>query len=214
MTNAYAALTDIKAVSPALNAHGTANDPMLELAIESASRMVDTYCNRRFYTNGTESRVYSTQDFYTVDVDDIAGTAVTVKSSTAFDGTFDVTWGAGDWQGEPLNRWQSGHVAPITRLRAVGTYLFTPYTATLGRLATIPTTYASTQVTAVYGYGTTVPTEVKHATLLLALRQYSRYGSPTGVQSGEFGPVYVSRKIDPDVAAVLANFRRSPVGVA
>ena len=211
LTNAYATLAQVKA---AARISDSVDDSLLEMATESASRIVDTYCNRRFFTNGTETRVYSTQDFYTVDVDDIAGTAITVKTSTAFDGTYDVTWSASDWQGEPLNRWDVGHAAPITRLRAVGSYLFTPYTATLGRLATIPTTYASTQVTAVFGYGTAVPTEVAHATILLALRQYSRYGSPTGVQSGEYGPVYVTRKLDPDVAAVLANFRRSPVGVA
>jgi hypothetical protein len=71
------------------------------------------------------------------------------------------------------------------------------------------------QVTSVFGYGTAVPTQVKHATVLLALRQYKRYDSPTGVLGfGDFGPVRVGSRLDPDVAMILSTFRRTPVGVA
>ena len=53
LTNAYATLADVKAASASVAAHGTANDSVLERCIEAASRGVDQYTHRRFYTDGT-----------------------------------------------------------------------------------------------------------------------------------------------------------------
>jgi hypothetical protein len=209
ITNGYASLTEVKA---AARISDTVDDTLLELATESASRMVDEYCERRFFTNGTETRTYTPNSYYTLDVDDIAGTAITVKTSSALDGTtFDITWAASDFQTEPTNR-LSGSVAwPVTRLRAVGDYLFTPPSA-LGSIA--PAMPATAQVTAVFGFATAVPTQVKHATVLLALRQFQRYNSPSGVIGfGDFA-VRVGTRMDPDVAAILNPLRRVPVGAA
>jgi hypothetical protein len=66
------------------------------------------------------------------------------------------------------------------------------------------------QVTAKWGYASTVPSPVQQAALLLGARIFQRKSSPLGVMAGmvnEFGPVRVSR-IDFDVRALLAGYRR------
>jgi len=202
LTNAYATVPQVKATSSSINAADSI-DSVLEMCIESASRMVDTYCDRRFFTNGTaEVRTYVATDSSYLYVDDVA-TLTTVKTSSALNGTFDTTWATTDYQAEPLNRFTAGVASPITRLRAVGNYAF-------------PTgSPAGVQVTGTFGFGTAVPTQVTHATIILALRQLKRYESPTGVQGGgDYGPVYISRKTDPDVAAILDPLRRTVVAVA
>lgn len=203
ITNGYATLAEVKAASASVAAHGTANDTVLERCIEAASRGVDQYTHRRFYTDGTaEVRVYATNNCEWIDVDDLASSTFTVATSSSLNRTYDTTWATTDYQAEPLNRNVGGAPVPITRLRAVGSYSFTP-----SHISTV-------QVTGTFGYGTAVPTEVTEATILLSLRRFARLQSPTGVQSGEFGPVYISRRTDPDVAAVLDRLRRSVIGVA
>ena len=202
LTNAYCTLADVKA---ALRVNDDVDDMLIERSIETASRMIDGYCERRFFTNGTEVRTYAPKNIYYIDVDDVASATLTLKTSSSLDGvTFDQTWTAADFQREPINSTVSGIAAPTTRIRAVGSYLFTPF-------------YGETtaQVTAVFGYGTAVPTEVEHATILLAARQFKRYDSPTGVLGfGDFGPVRVGSRLDPDVAMILNPYRRSSVSVA
>ena len=198
ITHGYATLADIKAENDSLAAHGTAMDTSFERAIETASRAVDKYCRRRFWTNGTaEVRTYTATNCEWIDVDDLATNTFTVETSSAFDRVFDVTWAASDYQTEPLNNEVNGIAWPTTKLVAVGDYAFSP-----NRIATV-------KVTGCFGFGTAVPTEVVDATVQLSLRRIARKSSPTGVQSSsEFGPIYISRKTDPDVAAVLDDFRR------
>jgi hypothetical protein len=201
IANGYATLLQVKAAARMGTAVSDVDD-LLEMSIETASRIVDGYTGRRFFTNGTETRTYATQDIYALDVDDIAGTAITLKTSSSIDGTFDLTWAASDFQTEPINRQQSGLAFPVTRLRAVGDYAFTV------------SSEESAEVTAVFGFGTAVPTQVAHATILMALRQFKRYGSPEGVLGvGDF-VVRVGNRMDPDVAMILAPLRRDPVGIA
>jgi len=203
ITHGYATLVDVKAASASVAAHGTANDSVLERCIEAASRGVDQYTHRRFYTDGTaEVRVYAATNCEWVDIDDLASDTFTLKTSTTLLRSYDVTWSSDDYQAEPLNRNVGGAPVPITRLRAIGAYSFTP-----SHISTV-------QVTGTFGYATAVPTEVTEATILLSLRRFARLQSPTGVQSGEFGPVYISRRTDPDVAATLDRLRRSVIGVA
>lgn len=201
IANGYATLNQVKAAARM----GTAvsdDDALLEMSIESASRIIDGYTGRRFYTNGTETRHYATQSMYELQVDDIAGTAITLKTSSSVDGVYDITWAASDFTPEPTNSISAGLASPFTRLRAVGDYAFTVAHE------------ESAEVTAVFGFGTAVPTQVAHACILMALRQFKRYGSPEGVLSyGDFA-VRVGNRMDPDVAMILAPLRRDPVGLA
>ena len=48
ITNGYASLTEVKA---ALRITDTIDDSLLEMAIESASRLIDGYASRQFYSS-------------------------------------------------------------------------------------------------------------------------------------------------------------------
>lgn len=201
IANGYATLTQVKAAAR-IGTADTMDDALLELSIEAASRLIDAACERHFYTGGTETRYFSAADSGWIDVDDIAGTAITVKTSSSLDGVYDTTWAASDLQFEPTNRSSAGLTFPITRIRAVGDYVF-------------PTGSANgAQVTAVFGFGTAIPTAITQACVILSLRQFKRYDSPTGILGfGDMGAVRVGR-VDPDVQSLLAAYRRNTPGIA
>ncbi len=203
ITNGYATLNKVK-LAARIGTADTVDDEILEVAIESASRLIDGYCERRFFTAGTETRFFVARNSYVCEVDDLAGTAITVETSSGLDGIYDETFAVSDYQLEPLNRTASGLTFPVTRLRAVGDYLF-PYDS-VGE--------TGVKVTGVYGFSTAVPKSVEQATIILALRQYKRYDSPLGVAGfGDLGAVRVTR-FDPDMQMLLAPFKRSNPGVA
>jgi len=193
ITNGYASLAEVKA---AMRIIDTVDDDLLELAIESASRQIDGHCERVFYSTDTV-RVFTALDSYLTEIDDLA--AITeLKTSSDGDG-FDTVWQATDYQLEPLNGQAGGISSPATFIRATGDYLF----PRIGNEALV-------RVTGTFGWSA-VPTAIKQATLILAQRQFKRYDSPLGVAGiGDIGIIRVSR-IDPDVAALVAPFRRRRV---
>ena len=202
ITNGYATLNEVKAAARITD---SVDDSLLEMAIESSSRLIDGYCERSFYTSGTATRYFVPRSSYVCDVDDLAGTAITVAVSEAVDGNYNLTLDtATDLQLEPLNRSASGVAFPVTRLRMIGDYVF-PYNE-LGE--------ASVRVTGVYGFGTAVPMAVRQACVLMSLRQFKRYDSPLGVAGfGDMGALRVSR-VDPDIQALLQPYRKNATGLA
>ena len=201
MTNPYCSLADVKA---AARIQDSIDDSLLELSIESASREIDSYTERVFYsTGGTPvARVYIPQDIYLVETDDIIS-VTTLKSDSTGNGTFDVTWDTTDFQLEPLNGRAGGIDTPATRIRAIGEYLWPVYEP-----RNVNSNQASVQVTGVFGFAT-VPTAVRQACILSALRQYKRYESPTGVLGfSDIGAVRVGTKLDPDVERMIQPYRK------
>lgn len=198
ITNGYVTLAEVKAAARITD---SVDDALLETTIEAASRLIDGHTERRFYTNGTETRYYAADHHYWVDVDDLASTTITLETSSSVDGNYDQTWASDDFQLEPHNSIASGLAWPATRIRAIGDYLF-PVDPEVG-----------VKVTGVFGFATTVPTAVKQACLIMALRQFKRYDSPLGITFGELGGMRVTR-LDPDVDALLRPYRRVTVGVA
>jgi hypothetical protein len=192
ITNGYATLAEVKA---ALRVTDSLDDSLLEMAVESASRLVDGYCGREFYNAGTVTRVYTPSDDFVTDLDDFISIS-SLKSSTLADGNFDLTWNADDYQTEPLNGVIDGVRFPIDRVRAVGDYLF----VTLGDRATV-------QVTGVAGWSA-VPIQVKQATVIQSLRIFKRLDSPLGITFGELGAMRVGMRLDPDVAQLVEPLRR------
>jgi hypothetical protein len=196
---AYATLAQVKA---ALRITDSVDDTLIEMARVSASDLIDGYTGRTFDTSGTVTRVFAPADNYVLQTDDLAGTALTITSSTGADGVFDVTWKASDYQLEPLNGVSNGQAVPFTRIRAVQDYLW----PTAGGEATV-------RVTGVFGF-VSVPTVITQATVLQSSRIFTRLQSPLGVAGfGEMGVVRVTRALDPDVAALVEPYRRI-VGVA
>lgn len=191
ITNGYATLAQVKA---AMRITDNVDDDLLETAIESASRQIDGHCERRFYTTAT-TRIYTPNDSFICEVDDLVS-ITSLKTSSDVDGSFDTTWASTDYQLEPLNGIAGGMDVSYTQIRATGDYLF-PLS---GGEATV-------QVIGTFGWAS-VPSDIEQACIILSQRQYKRYDSPLGVAGiGDIGIIRVSR-IDPDVASILAPYRR------
>lgn len=174
--------------------------PILEACIDTASRLVDAYCGRRFYVDtSATARTYYPVDGCLVRVDDIStSSGLIVKTDEDDDGTYETTWTSTDYQLEPLNGIEDGLEGfPTSRIRAVGTLGF-------------PTVNdrPSVQVTAVWGWSA-VPAAVKRATLMQAARLHRRKQTPEGIAGGDqFGAIRISSRIDPDVGHALAAYRK------
>lgn len=193
ITNGYCTLTEVKA---ALRITDNIDDTLLENAVEAASRRIDGECSRRFYIDGTTSaRTYAANRSTFVFVDDIATTTgLVVKVDDTLSGTYSTTLTVGtDYQNEPTNA--AAQNEPITLLRALNVGF--PVDGN-GR--------ALIQVTAKWGWPA-IPDAIREATVLLAARQFKRLDSPLGVAGfGDLGAIVV-RRIDPDVAAMVAPFK-------
>jgi len=199
--NGYASLAEVKA---ALRITDTVDDALLELAIESASREIEGYCERVFYDVGTATRVFMPEDSYITQIDDLQG--LTTLETSSDGNSFDTTWTASDYQLEPLNGVAGGLTQPSTRIRAIGDYLF-PIWSVLNTNAN----EATVRITGTWGWAT-VPTAVKQATVLYSMRQFKRYDSPLGVAGfGDIGAIRVSR-FDPDVEAMVSPYRKVRMG--
>jgi hypothetical protein len=199
ISNGYATLSDVKA---ALRIPGadTQDDSLLEISIEAASRQIDGFCERVF-TQSTATRIYRPTDVFTVDIDDLQ-TLTFLKTDSDGSGVFSTTWSATDYQLNPLNGISGGIRSPYTQIRAVGEYLFPIYEP-----QNVNSNEASVQIAGVWGFAT-IPTAIKQATIILSMRQFKRYDSPTGVMGfGDLGVMRVG-SVDPDIQALLMPFRR------
>jgi len=201
ITNGYATRNQVKAALR-IGTADTLDDDLIDNCVGAASRLIDGYCNRRFWQTGTaEARIFQAEDSFYCSIDDIAGTALTLKSSTQADGTFDLTWSRSDYQLEPLNGNLDGLIWSYDKIRAVGDYLFPTVNANYGEQALV-------QVTAVFGWPS-VPEPVTQATIIQASRIFKRYDSPLGVVGfGDLGQIRVSRYLDPDMAQLVEPYRR------
>jgi hypothetical protein len=201
ITNGYATRNQVKAALR-IGTADTLDDDLIDNCVGAASRLIDGYCNRRFWQSGTaEARIFQAEDSFYCSIDDIAGTALTLKSSTQADGTFDLTWSRSDYQLEPLNGNLDGLTWAYDKIRAVGDYLFPTVNANYGEQALV-------QVTAIFGWPS-VPEPVTQATIIQASRIFKRYDSPLGVVGfGDLGQIRVSRYLDPDMAQLVEPYRR------
>jgi hypothetical protein len=87
ITNGYATLAQIKS---ATRIQDSIDDSLLEMAIESASRAIDGHAGRYFYSSGTATRYFTADESFICEIDDLAGTALTLQSSSNAQRNFDV----------------------------------------------------------------------------------------------------------------------------
>ena len=195
ITNGYCTIQQVR---DALRISDTVDDSLLELSIEAASREIDAYCQRVFYST-TATRTFVPDNSYVVQIDDLVS-ITSLKTST--DNSWDTTWGASDYQLEPTNGIVGGLAQPFTRIRAVGNNVF-PY----GNYV-VPMLHPNTvQVTGVFGWSA-IPLDVRMACILQAQRLFKRFDSPLGVLGmGDLGTIRVSR-VDSDVQALLAPYMK------
>lgn len=193
ITNGYATLAQVKS---SLRIQDDLDDDLLELAIESASRQIDSHCERFFYSTSA-TRIYAPQDSYYLETDDIVS-VTSVKTSSLADGTYDTTWATKDYELLPLNGIAGGLITPYNSLKAVGDYLFP---------VTTPVQEATVQIVGTFGFAS-IPTAIKQAAVILASRIFKRNDSPLGVAGfGDLGVVRVSR-LDPDVESLVSPYRK------
>ena len=195
ITNGYCTLNDVKS---ALNLDDSAENAAIELAIATASRQIDDYCGRFFYTDGTSiapaTRYYSPTDWWDLPVDDFISVNE-IATDTSFDQTWTTIWATTDRMFEPVNNPSRGW--PLTRILAVDAYVFPRF---------MP---QSVRVKGVFGWSA-VPYEVKSAAKIQASRLFLRNQSPFGIAgSTDIGTVRLSSKLDPDVEALLRPLRKN-----
>jgi hypothetical protein len=194
ITNGYATLAQVKA---GLRITDSVDDSLLEMAVESASRAMDSYCNRVFYSTGTAVvRYYTPRDSFLCDIDDLVSLTSLYTSADETQSSYTIQWTSEDYQLEPLNGLADSQPTPYTRIRAIGNYTFQTLDGE-----------ASVKVTGVFGYSS-VPIAVTQATVIQASRIYKRLDSPLGIISGELGTMRVGTRLDPDVAQLVDGFRK------
>jgi len=201
ITNGYATRNQIKAALR-IGTADTIDDDLIDNCAGAASRLIDGYCNRKFWAVASAtSRLFTAEDSFYCSIDDVAGTAITVQTSNNGDGIFDVTFAVTDYQLEPLNQNLDGLTWSYDKVRAVGDYLFPTLNSNYGSQALV-------KITAIFGWPA-VPEEVTQATIIQASRLFKRYDSPLGVAGfGDMGAIRVSRALDPDVAQLVEPYRR------
>ena len=209
--NGLCSLDDVKGV---LGISDTIDDYRISLAIESASRMIEAYCNRYFRQDtGVSTRKFIADDAWLCEVDDISTTTgLIVKTDYAGDGTFGTIWSATDYQLEPLNGIMQGLTGwPYTKIRAIAGLNFPVYGG-----AAIPRPYAQALVaiTAQWGWAA-IPTPVKKACIHQAALIFKSDDVPLGATPfQESGILRLRAALHPMALSLLAPYAENTVFVA
>ena len=198
-TNVYTTLADVR---NSLQIEDSIDDAEIEAAILAASRMIDDYCQRFFYQEGSlafpATRYYTAVSPWYLETDDIVQ-ITELACDPDFNQSYAQIWNTTtpplDIMYEPVNNPQKGW--PYTRVLAIGSYVF-PYF--------FPQTV---RISGIFGFPE-VPYEVQLACKLQAARLFIRKQSPFGIAgSVELGTVRLNSRLDPDVEMLLKTFRRN-----
>ena len=208
ITNGYCTQNELKSFV-GIPTTDTADDSLLDDAINAASRQIDAFCGRIFYAEGSASaRKFFTDDLYRLRVDDISTTdGLIVKYDDDDDGAFEVTVSASEFQLLPIN----GVVGGIT-----GNPFYIIELISDGSNEW-PLDYSSNrpraEITAKWGYAA-VPEQIRQATLMLASELFAMRNAPLGVAGvGDFGVVNIQQ--NREITRMIAPFRKGTVlGVA
>ena len=177
MTSTYLAVPELQEALPTSDPSDVA---LLNIAIEAASRAVDSYCGQRFWQDDTvKTREYYSETCDTVTTDPISTTSgLIVKTDSAGDGTYATTLTIStDFILLPVNAPDNYPVEPYTQI-------YLPASSFPVRFTKRP----NVQVTAQFGWSA-VPGDVKAAALLIARDLFKEAkDAPFGVAGiAEFG---------------------------
>ena len=204
ITNGYCTLAQIRQLGE-WAAGDTADDAMLELSVEAASRQIDGFCGRRFWVDGSVvARDYVAESSKLVEVDDISTTTgLIVATDTAGDGTFATTLTTADYLLFPLNAADEVPVRPYTSVLAVGT----------ASLPCLSSGRPGVRITAKFGWPA-VPDNVEKACLTQAWQLYKAKDAPFGIATfGDMGGgLRVSGALNPIARALVDQYAKPAVG--
>jgi hypothetical protein len=192
ITNGYCELMELREW---LGIEDAADDSRLEIAINAASRAIDRYTRRRFFTTtNDETRYYTPLTSAHCHTDDIVSiTSVAIDTSGAR--TYDTTLASTDYDAYPENAALDG--IPVTAL----------HVTTNGRYRFSPVFPRSVRVVGKFGASgaTAWMPAVKQAALMQATRFVKRKDSPFGIAGNNaLGQTLVISDLDPDVREMLS----------
>jgi hypothetical protein len=196
ITNGYCELADVRELLGVSNPLETTNDLLIEKVIEAASRAIDGWCGRRFYTTSTDETKYYTADYYNALFPDIDILSITtLKTDTNGDGVFEITWATTDYLLFPFNK----PYKTVIEVDPAGRYNF-------------PKTKHGVQIVGKFGYCAIAdrPPEITTFCMLLAVRLFKRMSeAPFGVMGfSETGQSTIIPSDDPDAKMLIGKFRR------
>ena len=209
--NGLCTLADVK---QALGISDPVDDDRISLAIDAASRAIESRCNRYFRQDAEPSaRRFVSNDPWLVEVDDISTpTGLIIQSDYAGDGTFGTTWTSADYQLEPVNGIMQGQINwPFTKIRAIRSLYFPVW----GGIAyPKPYTQALVEVTARWGWPS-IPTPVVKACIVQAISLFKADETPFGATPfAETGIVRMKTALHPTAELLLEPYREDPVLIA
>lgn len=234
ITSGYCTRTDAEQWMGTGQSWSTNEQAVLEVAVESASRLIDEYTNRfvgsfsQSSVTSTTSRIYAPQSATICYIDDVAG-SVTVATDENGDGIFETVWGATDFQLEPLNGPSRGR--PYNSVRAVSTRYFPSYETASGWVsisggnrffyapgAVLPfgphPREALVQVTSSQWGWPSVPTAIKQATVIQAAMIYQTKDAPAGLMgTPDMGLLRYPTGLHPQAKLLVEPYRLNAGGL-
>jgi hypothetical protein len=221
--------TDTAAVLAALAQ--TSDTAIIDVAVTAASRVIDGFCNVRegYFIADTEA---STKEFAGSGTaiqwipPNIEVTLVESKDSPG--GTYS-SWVSADWiaaTGDPAEpdfntlptRFLIVASGSTQGVFTLGKYSggstsslrgFSPLAGGIRRRKLVRRSYPTIRVTAKWGFSETVPGAISRAALIHAARLYKRgqAGYSDTLASSDFGQLFFTKELDPDVKAILESGR-------
>ena len=195
----------------AINLLDTSEDERgpIERLLDSASGAIDRLCNRPLgfvALTVAAAKVYpGTGKAYQL-IDECVSVS-TVEVKDAIDDTTYVTWTTDDWQAATGDyNYPDFNATPYTLLICKPSGDYSRFlSGTYSERWAAPTV----QVTAKWGYATTVPDQIKTATIMQAARWFKRLQSSMSdvLASGELGQLMFLKQLDPDIAMILGKGR-------
>lgn len=199
IVNGYCTLAELKS-APALNlSTATTNDTLYETVITAISRSIDMQTARYFYkSTAAETRYFTPNNTERIFVGDVVSLTSLYTDNVSGDRTYPYEWSSTDYDLYPYNDAQLSEPEPYRFIDKTpqGVYQF-PVGLAKG-----------VKLTAVFGWAA-VPSAIGKACLLWAERMVKRFDTPLGVSaSTALGEMQVKvPPPDPDVEAILANYR-------
>lgn len=197
----YVDKTEFKA---RLGLSGTAQDDNIDRAIDASSRLIDRYCQRRFYQDESATvKYFNPISTVFIDIPDLSTTtSLTVELDTTDDGTYDTTLTLDtDFYLRPINpiHEKGNNYHPFTEIRILETRSSERFEPLINK---------NIKITGLWGW-TAVPDAVVEACVIQATRYWKRKDTPFNVFGNEStGTVELFNKFDPDAKELLKGYRR------
>lgn len=191
-----------------LGLSGTAQDDNIDRAIDASSRLIDSYCQRRFFQDSVVTiKYFNPISTVFLDVPDLSTTTgLIVQLDTTDDGSYDTTLTLNtDFDLRPIN--------PRINKITDGVTYYHPYTElrileTRSSERFEPLVNKNVKITAKWGW-TKIPDAIVEATVIQATRIWKRKDTPFNVFGNEStGTVELFSKFDPDALELIKGYRR------